>query len=144
MTTPYGALPLPMYDKEQGYYATYPQNSCSLITVLSTCQDPELIGATLELMAAEAYRQVTPVYYEKCLKGKYSNNADDARMYDKIVEGIKLDFGFIYATTSISGINNMFRKIDGDIAQTYEANKIKYETALEELVNKLDEISFMS
>ena len=144
MTSPYGALPLPMYDKEQGRYATYPQNGCSLITVLSTCTNTELIGATLELMAAESYRQVTPEYYQVCLKGKYSAAADDARMYDKIIEGIKLDFGFIYASTNIGGINNLFRKLDGDIAQTYESNKVKYETQLNELIDKLDEISFLT
>ena len=144
MTQPYGALPMPMYDTEQDGYATYPQNGCSLITVLSTCTNTELIGATLELMAAESYRQVTPQYYEVCLKGKYSAAADDARMYDKIVEGIKLDFGYIYATVSIGGVNDLFRDLQGDIAQKYESNKIKYETALETLVDKLDEISFMS
>ena len=144
MTNPYGALPMPMYDSEQDGYGSYPQNGCSLLTVLSTCQNTELIGATLELMAAESYRQVTPQYYEVCLKGKYSAAADDARMYDTIIQGIKLDFGFIYASVSIGGINNLFRNLDGDIAQTYEANKIKYETALETLVDKLDEISFMS
>ena len=144
MTNPYGALPMPMYDSEQDGYASYPQNGCTLLTVLSTCTDTELIGATLELMAAESYRQVTPQYYEVCLKGKYSAAADDARMYDTIIQGIKLDFGFIYASVSIGGINNLFRNLNGDIAQTYEANKIKYETALETLVDKLDEISFMA
>ena len=135
---------MPMYDTEQDGYATYPQNGCSLVVVLSTCQDTELVGATLELMAAESYRQVTPQYYEVCLKGKYSAAADDARMYDKIIEGIKLDFGFIYASVSIGGINNLFRDLQGDIAQNYESNKIKYETSLNTLVDKLDEISFMA
>ena len=144
MTQPYGALPFPMYDSEQEEYGTYPQNGCSLVVVLSTCEDTELIGATLELMAAESYRQVTPQYYEVCLKGKYSAAADDARMYDTIVESIKLDFGFIYASASIGTINGLFRNLDRDFAQTYEANKVRYETALETLVDKLDEISFMS
>ena len=144
MSDSYGALPLPMYDKEQGHYATYPQNGCSLITVLSTCQRHELIGATLELMAAESYRQVTPEYYGRCLKGKYSKDVDDARMYDLIVSGIKLDFGFIYASKNIGAINSLFRNIEGDIAQTYEANKVMYETTLDELIDKLDEVSFLS
>ncbi len=144
MTDSYGALPMPMYDKEQGHYASYPQNGCSLITVLSTCQNTELIGATLELMAAESYRQVIPEYYQVCLQGKYSADADDARMYDKITQGIKLDFGFIYATASIASVNALFRDLDGDIAQSYQSNKVKYETALEDLITALDDISFMS
>jgi hypothetical protein len=144
MSNPYGALPMPMYDKEQGHYASYPQNGCSLVTVLSTCQRTELIGATLELMAAESYRLVIPEYYQVCLMGKYSAAADDARMYDKITQGVKLDFGFIYASVSIGGVNNLFRDLDGDIAQLYQANKTKYETSLEALIDALDEISFMS
>ena len=76
--------------------------------------------------------------------GKYSAAADDARMYDKITQGVKLDFGFIYASASISSINNLFRDLDGDFAQSYQANKIKYETALEDLITALDDISFMA
>jgi hypothetical protein len=95
-------------------------------------------------MAAESYRQVIPEYYQVCLMGKYSAAADDARMYDKITQGVKLDFGFIYASVSIGGVNNLFRDLDGDIAQLYQANKTKYETSLEALIDALDEISFMS
>ena len=144
MQADYGVVPVPKFDEEQDDYHAIFHNSASLIVVLSTCTETEKVGATLELMAAESYRQVTPQYYEVCLKGKYSAAADDARMYDTIIQGIKLDFGFIYASVSIGGINNLFRNLNGDIAQTYEANKIKYETALETLVDKLDEISFMS
>ena len=146
MNASYGALPLPKYDTEQEDYATYVQNGCSLITVLSTCKDSDkdLIGATLELMAAESYRQVTPQYYEICLKGKYSSNAEDAEMYDTILKGIKLDFGFIYATASLEAINSLFRDLEGDFAKNYQSNQIKYEEALEKLVDKLDELSFMA
>ncbi|MBQ7294066.1 MAG: hypothetical protein IJW79_10055, partial [Clostridia bacterium] len=142
MQAKYGALPMPLYDSEQDDYATYPQNGCSLIAVLSSCEQTDLIGATLELMAAESYRQVTPEYYQVCLKGKYSADADDARMYDKIVSGIKLDFGFIYGTQSIGGANQIFRKLSGDIAQTYAANKTKYEESLDALIDKLDDLSW--
>ena len=142
MQAKYGALPMPMYDTDQDGYATYPQNGCSLITVLSSCSNTELVGATLELMAAEAYRQVTPEYYQVCLKGKYSADADDARMYDLVISGIKLDFGFIYGTQSIGGVNQLFRKLDGDIAQIYSSNKIKYEESLDDLITKLDDLSW--
>lgn len=146
MDDDFGALPLPKFDKEQESYATYVQNGCSLITVLSTCKDADkdLVGATLELMAAESYRQVTPQYYEICLKGKYSTDAEDAEMYDEILKGIKLDFGFIYATLSINAINSLFRDLEGDFAKSYQENQLVYEEALDKLVDKLDELSFMS
>lgn len=145
MTDSYGALPLPMFDKEQGYYGTYSQNGCSLIVVCSALPDEQrdMVGATLELMAAESYRQLTPAYMEVCLRSKYSDSHDDARMYDLIVNGITMDFGYIYSSKNIGYMISIFRDLTSDFAQNYEANKTLYEASLEELIDKLDEISFM-
>ena len=145
MTTPYGALPMPKYDEDQEEYATYALNACSLAVILSSLEADrvDMVGYTLELMAAESYRQVIPEYYSVCLKSKYSAAADDARMYDIIVDGVRTDFGYVYATASIGGVNSLFRNLNRDFAQTYESNKTTYETRLEELIDKLDEISFL-
>ena len=145
MTTPYGALPMPKYDEDQEEYATYALNACSLAVILSSLEAErvDMVGYTLELMAAESYRQVIPEYYSVCLKSKYSAAADDARMYDVIVDSVSTDFGYVYATVSIGNINNLFRDLTRDFAQTYESNKTTYETSLEELIDKLDEISFL-
>ena len=142
MQDDYGVLPLPKFDEEQDDYYTTFANTASLIVVLSTCQDTEKVGATLELMAAESYKQVTPAYYEICLQGKYSDAPKDAEIYDRILNTFVFNFGYCYSTKSLSGVGSLFRKLENDIAQTYEANKLKYETALETLINKLDEISF--
>jgi len=144
MIAPYGALPLPMYDTEQGYYATYPHNGCSLLTVLSSVEAErvDMIGHTIELMAAESYRQVMPKYFEVCLKSKYSADASDAMMFDIIVESIRFDYGIVFGTKSIGGVNGLFRDYSADFAQKYESNRTTYETALEKLIDKLDELSF--
>ena len=143
MQDDYGVLPLPKFDAEQPNYHTTFDNTASLIVVLSTCTATDKVGATLELMAAEAYKQVTPAYFEICLQGKYSDEPQDAEMYDRIINSFVYSFGFCYSTKSLEGIGSLFRNLDADLAQTYEANKVKYETALEELIDKLDEISFM-
>lgn len=143
MQDDYGVLPVPKFDEEQDDYYTNFQNMASLIVVLSTCQETEKVGATLELMAAESYKQVTPAYFEICLKGKYSDAPEDAEMYDRILGSLVYDFGFCYSTKSLEGIGSLFRDLTKDVAQLYEENKIKYNTALEELIDKLDEISFM-
>ena len=139
----YGVLPMPKFDKEQADYHTTFGNGASLIVVLSTCTRTDLIGATIELMGAEAYKQVTPAYFEICLQGKYSDAPEDAEMYDRIINSFVYSFGFCYSTKSLEGIGSLFRDLNADLAQKYEANKVKYETALEELIDKLDEISFM-
>ena len=65
-------------------------------------------------------------------------------MYDRIINSFVYTFGFCYSTKSLAGIGGLFRDIDADIAQRYEQNKIKYQTSLDELIDKLDEISFMA
>ena len=140
----YGVLPLPKFDAEQDDYYTTFDNAASLVVVLSTCNRTDLIGATLELMGAESYKQVTPTYFEICLQGKYSDAPEDAEMYDRIINSFVYSFGFCYSTKSLEGIGGLFRNLDVDIAQKYEANKIKYENALNTLIDKLDEISFLT
>ena len=144
MQDDYGVLPIPKFDEEQDDYHSAFHNSASLLVVLSTCQETEKVGATLELMAAESYKQVTPAYFEICLQGKYSDEPEDAEMYDRIINSFVYTFGFCYSTKSLAGIGSLFRDIDADIAQRYEQNKIKYQTSLDELIDKLDEISFMA
>ena len=144
MQDDYGVLPIPKFDEEQDDYHSAFHNSASLLVVLSTCQEGEKVGATIELMAAESYKQVTPAYFEICLQGKYSDEPADAEMYDRIINSFVYTFGFCYSTKSLAGIGGLFRDIDADIAQRYEQNKIKYQTSLDELIDKLDEISFMA
>ena len=140
----YGVLPLPKFDAEQDDYYTTFDNAASLVVVLSSCNRTDLVGATLELMGAESYKQVTPAYFEICLQGKYSDAPEDAEMYDRIINSFVYSFGFCYSTKSLEGIGGLFRNLDVDIAQKYEANKIKYENALNALIDKLDEISFLT
>lgn len=144
MNDDYGILPLPKFDEEQEEYRTLSSNLSSLVVVLSTVTDLEMVGSTLELMAAESYKQVTPAFFDIVLKGKYSDAPQDAEMYDLILNSFTYNFGFCFSTKSIEGIGSLFRVLSDDLSQRYESNKIKYQTALDALVDKLDEISFMS
>lgn len=143
MNDDYGIVPLPKYNEEQEEYRTIAANIASFVVVLSTVEDVEKVGATLELMAAEGYKQVTPAFFDTVLKGKYSDSPDDAEMYDKILNSFSYNFGFCYSTISLGGIGSLFRVLSEDLSQKYEANKIMYQTSLDDLVDKLDEISFM-
>ena len=141
----YGVLPMPKFDVEQEAYGTFTWNNVSLISVLSSCpaDKMEMVGATLELMGAGSYKTVTPTYYEVTLKSKYSNSVDDAEMYDLILSSYKFSFGFCYSTVSLGEVGSLFRDMTWDLAQRYESNKTKYQSALETLIDKLDEVSFV-
>lgn len=144
VTFGYGTLPMPKYDVDQEEYRTICENTASLVVILSSClaEKQEMIGATLELMAAESYKNVTPQYYEVALKSKYSNTPEDAEMYDLILSTFTYSFGYCYSTESLGGIGGRFRMLEEDLAQYYEANRERFEIALETLIDKLDEIAF--
>ena len=151
MKDPYGILPLPMLDSDQeGGYATAVNNTSSLITILSSLPEErkELVGATLELMAAESYKQVTPTYFEVAVKTKYAADQEDAKMYDLIINSVRFSFGYCYSTESLKGgkgglpIGALFRIINDDLAQKYDENDEAYEENLQKLIDGLDEAAF--
>ena len=151
MKDAYGILPLPMLDEDQeGGYATTVNNTSSLITILSSLpsERKELVGATLELMAAESYKQVTPTYFEVAVKTKYAEAPEDAKMYDMILNSARFSFGYCYSTESLRGGKNglpigaLFRIITDDLAQKYDENNEVYEENLQKLIDGLDEAAF--
>ena len=151
MKDAYGILPLPMLDEDQeGGYATAVNNTSSLITILSSLpsERKELVGATLELLAAESYKQVTPTYFEVAVKTKYAEAPEDAKMYDMILNSVRFSFGYCYSTESLRGGKNglpigaLFRIITDDLAQKYDENNEVYEENLQKLIDGLDEAAF--
>ena len=151
MKDSYGVLPMPMLEENQdGGYATTVGNVASLVTILSSLPEErkELVGATLELMAAESYKQVTPAYFEIALKTKYAESKEDSDMYDRILNSIKFSFGYCYSTESLKGgsgalqIGSLFRRLGDDLAQVYDANGAIYEENLQKLIDGLDEAAF--
>ena len=147
MKDTYGVLPLPMLEENQdGGYATTIGNTASLVVILSSLPDArrEVVGATLELMAAESYKQVTPTYYEVALKTKYADSPDDAKIYDLILNSVTISFGYCYSTQNLNGIGSLFRVMEKDLAQAYDENDEVYEQKLQELIDGLDNAAFQS
>ena len=141
----YGVLPYPMYEENQdGGYRTVFTNNASVVVVLSSLADDrtELVGTTLELMAAESYRQVRPAYFEVALKSKYSEDPADAKMYDIILDSITFSFGYCYSTGSLEGVGSLFRNLTLDLAAIWEENEEIYREKLEVLIQGLDDAAF--
>ena len=140
----YGVLPIPKFDTAQEEYRTSCNNTASLIVVLSSlpADKTEMVGATLELMAAGSYKTVTPAYYDIVLKSKRASSSEDAEMYDLILNSYSYSFGFIHSTASIAQIGTLFRNFTTDLAQRYESKAQSYDYALEILIDKFDELAF--
>ena len=95
----YGVLPVPKYDEQQERYITGLQSGYTMYSASIAVDDAtrDAIGAMIECMASESYRQVIPAVYETTMKLKYSSGENDARMYDLIRAGITFDLGNIFA-----------------------------------------------
>ena len=138
----YGVLPLPKYDEEQEEYHTCFANNASAIAVCSNLDDTRAaqVSAVLELLSAESYKQVIPVYYETVLKGHYSREAADAEMYDRILSSFNFSFGFAYSSLSMGNFGALFRYVvEGkDVQNMIDSNQAYWDEQLAILLDALD------
>ena len=141
----YGVLPLPKFDVEQASYRSIPEAVSSMVVVLSTVEEERLdmVSATVELMAAEAYKTVIPTYVDVVLKSQQSNSPEDAEMVQKILDSMVYSFGWIFSSTHMGNMGKAFRTVDGsvDITNYYLTNQSAYETALEGLIDGFASLS---
>jgi len=98
MESDYGILPMPKYDADQKEYITYIDESATVTCVLKTVPDAriEMVGATLEGWAAEAYRTVLTPFIETALKMKYSRDALSGQVIDIVFNNCYISFPIMY------------------------------------------------
>ncbi|MBO5218991.1 MAG: dihydroxy-acid dehydratase, partial [Clostridia bacterium] len=90
-----GILPFPKYEESQKAYHTFSRSTHAVIGMPVTCPDYDRAGAVLEAIACVNHETVVPVYFETALKVKYSRDDDSAEMYDLILAGSTLNFGYL-------------------------------------------------
>ena len=144
-TVNFGVLPIPKYDAEQEDYYTCFGNESSAIAVCSnlSAERAAMVSAVLELLSAESYKQVLPVYYGTVLKGHYSREQADAEMYDMILGSFVFSFGFAYSTHNLGAIGSIFRDLSPtfDMQNHIDSNKGTWSTKLNELLAALEAVS---
>ncbi|HOK68961.1 MAG TPA: extracellular solute-binding protein [Bacillota bacterium] len=135
----YGLLPIPKLDKEQEDYYTCAYDASSFLSIPVTEPEDrlEMVGAALELLAAESYRTVTPAYFEVIMKYRYLRTNEDARMYDKVLAGVRFNFGVVYSY-NLNNIQHLVREVlnnrSKDFVSAYEARIDAAEYNLEKLI----------
>jgi len=95
----FGIVPMPKYNAEQeGYYQYSTGRNTTVVCFPHTVKGDELDMATfaVEAMAVESVGTVTPAYYEICLKGRYADDAESARMLDIITTSVATDLAEIF------------------------------------------------
>ncbi len=149
MENAYGVLPYPKWDEAQEEYITMARNGSILIGCTKNADIDfvnEEVSAVIEALASEAYRSVTPAFYEQALKKAYSRDDTTMRMVDIICgrdDEVKsyVTKNFLYEySSSLAGIGTIFNRIMSkgkvgtpNFTSEYESGIAAEETALQEL-----------
>ncbi len=96
--TSFGVLPMPKYDDDQVEYGTIPGFYHTVYCVPVTMSSDEATGATLECLASESYRKVTPAYFENIFQSRYSEDFKEAQMFEEIKNSVIIDAGRLFST----------------------------------------------
>ena len=143
-TINYGCLPMPKFEAEQEEYGNGMWTYSSLMVILSNLsrERAQMVSAVLEVMGAESYKQVTPVYYSKVITGHYSKDEADARMFDIALATCRYGFETIYGSAMDKSIVSFFQSLDSDVQQTIDSkSKDVWPTKLQTLLEGLEELS---
>lgn len=137
MEAEYGVIPVPKYDEAQEKYYTYLHDQFTSFGITSVlAKDPErvqMLGAVLEAMALESYKEVVPAYYDTALKGRYLQDSDSWRMLDMIYENVKVDAGVLY-TKCLDSVHqaprDMVKNGANYVASSYKKKGVSIEKKL--------------
>lgn len=141
MKSDYGIIPYPKYDEDQENYYTLARNVYSSMVIPKTCDKLDVVGATMEAMAAQNYKKVSPAYFETALKVKYSRDDATSQMYDLIKQGLKFNFAFTFSAVSGTLANifvDMVRDNNENYVSKYESFKEKAETGLQKFYDDVE------
>ena len=134
----YYIIPAPKLNKDQANYVTGIHDGCTIFAIPYDAPNVAASAATLEALAAESLRTVTPEYYDSSLKFKYTRDDIASEMIDLIRSCTDTNFAAAWSA-SCNGIVHFFRtnyttkttssslKKTGDTATTH------LKTLLEEL-----------
>ena len=132
MDDAFGILPMPKMD-ESDTYTTTAQDAYDILAMLSSIskERAEMVAAVTEYMAYASYFTTKPTYFETVTKLRYSDEYDDARMFDIISEGMYFDFGMIYSSSVTgNGINlgHFWRSLFQNEVSNFASHWAKYES----------------
>ncbi len=138
MSDEYLILPTPKLSESQVEYGTHLHDGYYIYAVpISTAyEDLSLVGAVLEVLASEAYRQVMPNYYEKILKVRIAKSPENAEMIEKIVTNVSINPAVPYAgaasftsTGKGDSLQKVWREVIGD-GYTYGSGNANLSSAI--------------
>ena len=136
-------LPVPKLDEAQPHYNTRIHDSCTIFGVPVTVGGTDCVSAALEALSSEAFKEVTPAYYEIALKVKFTRDSDSGRMIELCHENVTIDFACQWSN-KLGDINHFFRKTadakSESIASTIQKNQKVWDKSMDKLVKAFESL----
>lgn len=141
MQEDFALIPAPKLDESQPTYLTTLHDGTTILGIPKTVTDDvaDDVCMVMEALAAESYRNLTPIYLDVALKNKYTRDEKSAEMIDLIRQNIVSDFGFQYTAT---GFNNFFRQRTKDgagVATIIARMQKSWTKSLEKILQQLED-----
>ena len=92
----FGILPMPKYSEDQEAYHSLVGFYYSMYCIPRSSEGDDAVGATLECLASESHRRVTPAYYDDLIKNRISATVKEAMMFDTVRDSVVIDSGRIF------------------------------------------------
>ena len=143
MESDYGVLPYPLLDESQTNYGTRVQDALSLWCIPIDAADPNGSAAVMEALAAQSWRTVTPAYFDKALKSRYSRDRETSEMMDLIKDSVLINFESLY-NESIGNpwfvLRTLMPQKNANFASYWATNKKIIGKTLEKAMGKIREL----
>lgn len=140
-----GMVPYPKYDEAQENYISHDWGG--LMCIPSSIQNPEKVGAVLELLSWESANEVIPAYYDVILSGKLARDEDSKNMLDILFDTIAYEIGGNYFGFS-SGFGDLFYTVgkqvitnkSTDFASWYAKNEKSAISTIDKFYEALEKV----
>ena len=136
----FGILPYPLYDAAQeNYYNFISTSLVPVVTIPTTCPNPEDTALILEALAYYSQDTLTKAYYDVILKHRDLQDSESGAMLDLIFSSRVYDLGYIYNWGGIGTlIENMNSRNSDSIVAEYDAISSAVQAAIDKTLESLD------
>jgi len=125
MEDDYALIPFPKYDSAQDKHLTTISGGNSMLCIPKTVADSDMVGAVTEALAYESYTSIRPAVYETVMVNKLLRDDESAKMFDIIIDGIDINFGWIYHGSNGFGrvLRDLLQNKTTDLSSYYSSRE---------------------
>lgn len=131
----FAIIPMPKYDDNQKEYLTPILQSVHTMYVTVANKKTDVIGATLENMAAEYYKNLRPAYYETVLENKRVRDDESLEMLEIIFKNRELNPAVVFDWKITNILNDAALNGKDAIVSEVESQLTQIQAAINDTVD---------